>query len=193
MKLFMNSASVQRTAEFILRVELRIHVEQRRAESVLLRVWYKIIATTCIRNSIGARVATCTAREYWMIYRGPGFLAIVWFGSPPTPSPSVSSTGDAPEDWERETTCWREKVGGSQIIRWLESLVLWKSFNILSVFLWMNIFERSMPNWPPLQKINKDDGKLYLRWIPFSSHLDKSFVHITVNCEWKVYLVVPKP
>ncbi len=26
-------------------------------------------------------------REYWMIYRGPGFLAFVWFGSSPTPSP----------------------------------------------------------------------------------------------------------
>ncbi len=30
-------------------------------------------------------------REYWMIYRGPGFLAVVWFGSslsPPIPSAS---------------------------------------------------------------------------------------------------------
>ncbi len=29
-------------------------------------------------------------REYWMIYGGPGFLAVLWFGSPPThfpPSP----------------------------------------------------------------------------------------------------------
>jgi hypothetical protein len=24
-------------------------------------------------------------REYWMIYRRPGFLAVVWFGSSPTP------------------------------------------------------------------------------------------------------------
>ncbi len=24
-------------------------------------------------------------REYWMIYRWPGFLAVVWFGSSPTP------------------------------------------------------------------------------------------------------------
>ncbi len=29
----------------------------------------------------------CT-REYWMIYRGPGFLAVIWFGSFPTSSPS---------------------------------------------------------------------------------------------------------
>ncbi len=26
-------------------------------------------------------------RVYWMIYRGPGFLAVVWFGSSPTPPP----------------------------------------------------------------------------------------------------------
>ncbi len=25
-------------------------------------------------------------REYWMIYRGPGFLAVLWFGSTSTPS-----------------------------------------------------------------------------------------------------------
>ncbi len=25
--------------------------------------------------------------EIWIIYRGPGFLAVVWFGSSPTPSP----------------------------------------------------------------------------------------------------------
>ncbi len=26
-------------------------------------------------------------REYWMVYRGPGFLAVAWFGSSPAPSP----------------------------------------------------------------------------------------------------------
>jgi hypothetical protein len=31
-------------------------------------------------------------REYWMIYRGPGFLAVVWFGSsPPLPTSPVSN------------------------------------------------------------------------------------------------------
>ncbi len=184
----MNSASGQKkTAEFILRVELRIHVEQRRAESVLHQDRYKIHANTCIKNSIGAehrvhwvltaafwrifhhegkispglwgwgvhanplslhlpspvklqctrsswvdrftdpvssivkkctlwRVATCFAREYWMIYRGPGFFAVVFCGSLPTPSlASVSSAGDAQEDWERETTWDRRRcMGGSQ-------------------------------------------------------------------------------
>ncbi len=28
---------------------------------------------------------TSLVRQYWMIYRGPGFLAVVWFGSTPTP------------------------------------------------------------------------------------------------------------
>ncbi len=31
--------------------------------------------------------STATVREYWMIFRGPSFLAVVWFGSWPTPLP----------------------------------------------------------------------------------------------------------
>jgi hypothetical protein len=76
-----------------------------------------------------------TAREYWMIYRWPGFPTVDWLGSYPTPSPlipSVSSNGDTQEDWGRETTYWRER-GRSQIIRPQESLVLYKSFNYLCI------------------------------------------------------------
>ncbi len=54
------------------------------------------------------------SREYWMIYRWLGLLAIVWWllPHPLAPSlPSVSSTGDTQEDLERETTCWRERGG----------------------------------------------------------------------------------
>jgi hypothetical protein len=67
-----------------------------------------------------------------------GFLAVVWFGSSPTPSspplPLVSSAGNTQEDWERETNCWRERGEGverSLIIRRRESLVLHKSINTL--------------------------------------------------------------
>ncbi len=59
-------------------------------------------ADGCGAFSAGARLV---ARECWMIYRGPGFLA----GS------SVSSTGDKQEDWERETTCWRELGRGGVV------------------------------------------------------------------------------
>ncbi len=27
----------------------------------------------------------CTTREYWIIYRGPGFIEVAWFGSSSTP------------------------------------------------------------------------------------------------------------
>jgi hypothetical protein len=71
-------------------------------------------------------------REYWMIYRRPGFLAVVWFGSSPLPisklslflglpvcRPSSLLTGEGRErGWAR-----------NQIIRPRESLALYKSFN----------------------------------------------------------------
>ncbi len=58
----------------------------------------------------------------WFI-RGPSFLAVVWFGSSPTPCP-LSNFLSLP--------VWRERRWGrSQIIRLRESLVPYKSFNIL--------------------------------------------------------------
>ncbi len=82
-------------------------------------------------------------REYWMIYRGQGFLAVVWLGglllhSFPLPLPSVSSTGegDTYEDWERERQLADGRGEGSgwgrsQIIRRRESLFLYKLCNTL--------------------------------------------------------------
>ncbi len=81
-------------------------------------------------------------REYWMVYRRPGFLsAAVWFAPPPSLPPlfrlpSESSTGDTPEDWERETTCWRKRgVGGGigQMKRPQESLLRYISVNTLMI------------------------------------------------------------
>ncbi len=40
----------------------------------------------CLCNWEGMDVS----REYWMIHRGPGFLAVVWFGSSPTPLSPLS-------------------------------------------------------------------------------------------------------
>ncbi len=55
--------------------------------------------------------------------------------APPTNTPpsSVNSTGDTKEDWERETTCPREKGGrgAMQIIWRRESLALYKSLSTL--------------------------------------------------------------
>ncbi len=61
-------------------------------------------------------------REYWVIWRGPGFLAVVWFAPPPPLSRqqvvSLSSS-----------SCWREGGGGG----WgrSQSLVFYESFNTL--------------------------------------------------------------
>ncbi len=77
-------------------------------------------------------------RDYWIIYRGPGFLAVLWFGSSPTPSnpplPSVCWTGDTQGLRNRDNLLTEEGEGKgmrSQIIWLQESLVLYKSLNTL--------------------------------------------------------------
>ncbi len=52
-----------------------------------VRALFKM-ADGCQRNRV---VEFRCTREYWMIYRGPGFLAVIWFGSFPTSSPSPVS------------------------------------------------------------------------------------------------------
>ncbi len=72
------------------------------------------------------------SREYWITYSGLSFIAVVRFGSTPTPFltplPSVSSTGSTQEEWEIQTTCKRERGGRrwawSRIIRPQELLAL---------------------------------------------------------------------
>ncbi len=51
-------------------------------------------------------------REWLMDYREQVFLAVIWFGSFPPYLTSVSSTGEAEEDWERKTTCVGRRVKG---------------------------------------------------------------------------------
>ncbi len=68
--------------------------------------------------------------ETRMIYRGPGFL--VRFGSSRHPLPSVSSA-DTQKDWEKETSCWRER-GRNQIIWHWDKVWSCVNHSILSGF-----------------------------------------------------------
>ncbi len=84
-------------------------------------------------SGTSAQQSTARTRKYWMIYRGPGFLAVIWFGSSPnpfSPFPSVSSTGDTQEDEkERQVVDGR---GGGQGRGWAESYdhkKAWSSMN----------------------------------------------------------------
>ncbi len=75
----------------------------------------------------GGLLQRCGYREYWMIYRGLGFVAVVWFGSSPPsspPLPSVSSTG--------RTTDGGVGEARSRIIKAARKpLVLYKLFHTL--------------------------------------------------------------
>ncbi len=75
--------------------------------------WQSDTLTTCLDLIRSTRLDLI--REYWTIYRRPGFLAVVWCGSTPTPCPplpSVSSISNTQEDWERVATCWWERGKG---------------------------------------------------------------------------------
>jgi hypothetical protein len=68
-----------------------------------------------------------------MIYRGPDFLATVWFGSSPSPPSPASCLSFSVFLCVAGPAYWWEKRGRgrSQIIRRRGSLVLYKAFNTL--------------------------------------------------------------
>ncbi len=106
--------------------------------TLLLHISWQSYCRVCLSRTKRDTVAlTLKSREYWMIYRGPGFLAVSWLlACPLPPLLSLSTTGNAQNDWDRETTFWRERGGGewlarSRTIRPQESLILYKSFNAL--------------------------------------------------------------
>ncbi len=70
-------------------------------------------------------------REYYIIYRGPGFLMVVWFGSSPPPSPP-SPVSKLSLFLSIPVSC-RSSIltGGAKLMRPQENLALHKSFNTL--------------------------------------------------------------
>ncbi len=114
-------------------------------------------------NSDSMTAGWSESREYWMIYRGPGFLAVVWFGSSPTPLPHPPSslsklnrqhtgrlrkkdkllTGEGGRGWAR-----------SWIFRPQESLFIYKSFGNL----WSNLY------FSPAVILQKDEYQKLLTW-----------------------------
>ncbi len=68
-------------------------------------------------------------REYWMIYRGPGFLAVVWFVSFPPFSVSKLDRRRTGRLWKRDTLLTGEGWMGRRSTA--RNLVLYKSFKTL--------------------------------------------------------------
>ncbi len=52
------------------------------------KCYWTLLRRQCYNAKFGTIVKTS---EYWMIYRGPGFLAVIWFGSSPTDLPHLPS------------------------------------------------------------------------------------------------------
>ncbi len=72
-------------------------------------------------------------REYWMIYSGPGCLAVVWFGSSSPPVSRLSPV--CPHSSLR--TAGHEGWARSRIIGPRENLVPYKSFSSLCLILFI--------------------------------------------------------
>ncbi len=99
------------------------------------KCYWTLLRRQCNNAEFGTIVETS---EYWMIYRGPGFLAVIWFGSSPTDLPHLPSAS-CPSFSVFLHVCRRSKLNyvrggkgvGSQIKWPRESLALNKSFNTL--------------------------------------------------------------
>ncbi len=103
-------------------------------------------------------------REYWMIYRAPGFLVVVSFGSFfSLPLQSVGSTGDTQEDWKGETEERGRRVG-----RGVKSQVewAWASINhsILSAF--SSTFRFSFHSYYTPIIRRKPFSRFFISWLP---------------------------
>ncbi len=85
------------------------------------------------------------SREYWVIYRGPGFLALALFGSFPTPSPSAvskivylsQSSWDWGYDGEKAWSSINHSILSTVLVQWWKNLI-WQqlSAQMLSVSIY---------------------------------------------------------
>jgi hypothetical protein len=118
--------------------------------------WYD----RCMPPSTLCTRAKCIAREYLILYRGPGFLSVVWFGSPPPqPLPIVllSQTFCVSPVEHTDEGGW----GRSQIKRRWVSPVFHNTFNNLVTVQCSESrpFQAKANGWPFLFLLKKTFSK----------------------------------
>jgi hypothetical protein len=105
-----------------------------------LTSWSQCLDSLKIKNTGTGLEEKESTRDYWMIYRGPGFFAVARCGSSPTPFPSfppASCLSFSVFLCVAGQAYWREKGGRGEVmeeiqITWRrERLILCKSFNTL--------------------------------------------------------------
>ncbi len=135
---------------------------------------------------LGATADGCVlVRQYWMLYREPGFLAVAWFGSSSTPFPSTFRQKARPATHKKtgkeiEKTFWRERGRGrgrSQIKGPQESLVLYILFSSTLWYLSTNSPSSSLvvhhSEQKFLNKMTKQSRKMYKYSFSFCSSNSK--------------------
>ncbi len=196
---------VERVDDFVIhipgkhpKIQHRVPIITHSVHSVQ-RTWYMTFkVSTRIRTKPPQfEKKSVTPRKYRVIYRGPAFSGSYDLAPRPQPSPSpphllsVSSTGDTQENWENETTCWRERGEGearSWIIRLQESLVLFKDVLLMNYACNRNSFEVE----PRFASASKQWQRISVTWNrsktqQFSSSVadpDLSFCRIRTRKDW---------
>ncbi len=99
-------------------------------------------------------------REYWIIYRWPGLLAVQWFGSYPTPSPtSPASKGGGGEVRGGAKSYNRERAWSSINLSKLSEFLCWLSFTGFTSLL-----------LPPFLNHLSQFRVFYISRSPYTSH-----------------------
>ncbi len=95
-----------------------------------------------------------TARRYWMLYRGPGFLAVVYCDCMPHPAPfhQLARPATYKKTGKKKQLAHGIREGGgglrsSPIMRPQESLVLCKSFTTLCPRFTTCVIEQNIKSW----------------------------------------------
>ncbi len=119
-------------------------------------------------------------REYRTIYRGPGFLVVVWFDASATPSPPLPSVS-CQRQLADERGHWGG--GGAKLIRRRKSLVLkFFQYSLVWYLSKINVFVRLCLN--PYFRPQANQNGIKNKWVyseGFDSKLSYSFWRQTTN------------
>ncbi len=91
-------ACIAKTAQLLENLSLHMQIQPLpRMATHFSGYFIRPVQVWTLESSADRAYSMCLPREYGIIYRGPGFLAAVWFCSFPPPPPLLPSVCPAPQ------------------------------------------------------------------------------------------------